>query len=74
MKIFLIVYYIIIILKLNKFISVMEAHPCEKESFLDKAWRYVNEIVSRIKLFEVIFLCNYIGFQSLKASRQYGIL
>ena len=22
----------------------MEAHPCEKESFLDKIWRYVNEI------------------------------
>ena len=22
----------------------MEAHPCEKESFLDKIWRYLNEI------------------------------
>uniref|UniRef100_A0A7S3FSR2 Microsomal signal peptidase 12 kDa subunit n=1 Tax=Strombidium rassoulzadegani TaxID=1082188 RepID=A0A7S3FSR2_9SPIT len=22
----------------------MEAHPCEKESFIDKLWRYVNEI------------------------------
>ena len=26
----------------------MEAHPCEKESFLDRSWRYVNEIVSAI--------------------------
>ena len=24
----------------------MEAHPCQKESFLDNVWRYVNEIVS----------------------------
>mgnify|MGYP000091032290 CR=1 FL=1 len=26
--------------------KVMEAHPCEKESFLDSLWRYANEIVS----------------------------
>ena len=27
----------------------MEAHPCEKESFLDNLWRWANEIVSEKK-------------------------
>ena len=38
----------------------MEAHPCDKESFLDKVWRYVNEIVSSqfysfVRLTDLIF-------------------
>ena len=44
----------------------MEAHPCEKESFLDNLWRYINEIVSTFHYKIVIpwFMC--IGFCCLK--------
>lgn len=33
----------------------MEAHPCEKESFLDRIYRYANEVVSQ-SVFNHLFL------------------
>ena len=42
----------------------MEAHPCEKESFLDKVWRYINEIVSDLFLTQTnFFLSEIIGLR-----------
>ena len=54
----------------------MEAHPCDKESFLDKVWRYINEIVRQLFLLTsdrldintfVIFL---IGLRSSTENRE----
>ena len=48
----------------------MEAHPCEKESFLDRFWRYANEIVSKGRysmviissMYKILTIINYLGF------------
>ena len=42
----------------------MEAHPCEKENFTDTIWRGVNEVVSYLFIFSLIFKF-IIGFRCL---------